>query len=150
MGVSRSLERLFRIRGVEEEQRRRSLDEAQAKLRSLEQERADAGQMEKQGSRREVAGLISGVIADRQAGSVESVAAQRRARVLTTRIAAAENETIERRQAFLQKRVERRQAETLMEEAEARATLESGRRSQRDTDDWYGTRNHRQGADEEI
>ena len=149
MSVSRSLQRLLRIRGVEEEQRRRSLNEAQAKLTSLQHDRADATQQEQQGRRREVAGMISGVIADRQAGMVESVAAQKCARVLAARIAAAENETIERRQAFLEKRVERRQAETLLEEAEAREALESGRRSQRDMDDWYGARTHGQGAAEE-
>jgi len=146
MSVPKALERLLRIRGVEEEQRRRSLDTAVAKLKALEQARHAALQMEKQGRARLSASVISGAIADRQAGLVETEAAQRRARMLAARIVAAEKETIARRQEFLEKRVERRQVETLAEEAHAREDLESGRRSQRSIDDWYGARRGRQGG----
>ena len=44
------------------------------------------------------------------------------------------------RQAFLGKRIERRQAETLIEEAEALESVEAGRRAQRDLDDWFLSR----------
>ena len=40
-------------------------------------------------------------------------------------------------QEFLAKRVERRQAETLIEETEAREAIEADRRNQQSIDDWY-------------
>ena len=138
MSVPKTLERLLRIRAVEEEQRRRSLDAALARQKYLEQARAAALQMEQQGRARVSASVVSGAIADRQAGLVEADAAQRRARMLQARIAAAKKETAAQREEFLSKRVQRRQAETLLEEAQAREDLESGRRSQRTIDDWYG------------
>src|SRR4051794_3941448 len=138
MSVPKGLERLLRIRGVQEEQRRRSLDAAVATQKLLEQARTAALQVEKQGRARVTASVVSGAIADRQGGLVETEAAQRRARILAVRIAAAEKETVAKRQQFLDTRIERRQAETLLEEAQAREDLESGRRSQRIIDDWYG------------
>ena len=146
--MPKPLERLLKIRGAEEEQRRRALQAAEAKLNSLEQARESALEMEKKGRARMVEGLISGAVAERQSGAVESASGQRRARILGAHIAAAENETAASRQAFLEKRIERRQAETLVEEVGAREAMEAGRRGQRDIDDWFGTRNHRQGADE--
>jgi flagellar export protein FliJ len=140
MSMPKGLERLLRIRGVEEEQRRRSLESAAVKLKSLEQAQAAALQMEKQGRARVSASVVSGAIEDRQAGLVETDSAQRRARMLAGRIAAAEQETVARREEFLEKRIERRQAETLVEEAHTREDLESGRRGQRIIDDWYGAR----------
>jgi hypothetical protein len=148
MGVSRSLQRLLRIREVEEEQRRRSLEAAQARLAALHQVRASATQMKKQGRALSVAGMISGVIAERQAGLVETRAAETRARILAARIIAAEDAIVASREAFLEKRIERRQAETLVEEAEARDAIETGRRSQTAIDEWFGTRNHRKAEDE--
>jgi hypothetical protein len=47
------------------------------------------------------------------------------------------------RQEFLGKRVERRQAETLIRETEARDAIEAGRRGQQALDDWYRFRLHR-------
>lgn len=149
MSVSKSLARLVRIRGIEEEQRRLSLESALQKQQMLEQAREAAAQREKQGRASVRASLFSGAIADRQAGLVETDAGQRHARVLNPRIAAVETETMERRQEFLDKRTERRQAETLIEQAEAREELQSDRRSQRGIDDWFGARRHRQAAGEE-
>jgi len=51
------------------------------------------------------------------------------------------------REEFLAKRVERRHAETLIKETEARDTIEAGRRSQQNLDDWFGNRMHRKDAD---
>jgi hypothetical protein len=149
MSGSRSLERLLRIRGVEEEQRRRVLEASEVKLRSLVQNRTAALQTEQTGRRREVAGMISGEITERQAGLVESANAQKRARALAARIVVAEGETAAGRQEFLEKRLERQQAETLVEEATARGAVENRRRSQRDIDDWFGTRNHKDRENDE-
>jgi hypothetical protein len=45
---------------------------------------------------------------------------------------------------YLAKRVERRQAETLIEEAQAQNALDAGRRSQQALDDWFLNRLHRE------
>jgi len=147
--VPKALERLLQIRSLEEERRHRSLDSAVARLKGLEQARRAALGMEKQGRARVSASVVSGTIADRQAGRLESEAAQRRARMLAVHIAEAEKEVVARREEFLGKRIERRQAETLLEEAQAREDVESGRRSQRSIDDWYGARRDRQGEREQ-
>ncbi len=142
MGVSKALRRLLQIRGIEEEQRRLSLETALGELESLTLARQAAGERERQGHALMATGAKSGDIADRQAGLVEADAARRRALVLVPRIVATEFETRERRQEFLDKRVERRQAETLLEETEAADALESERRNQSAIDDLYGVRRH--------
>lgn len=52
-----------------------------------------------------------------------------------------------RREDLLQKRVERRQAETLIQESEAQGTIEAERCSQQALDNWYGSRQYRDGTD---
>jgi flagellar biosynthesis chaperone FliJ len=148
MSLSRSLQKLLRIRGVEEEQRRRALEASEAELGTLVQNAKIARQTEQLGRRREVAGMVSGEITERQAGLVECAGAQKRSRILAARIVVAETETAAGRQAFLEKRVERQQVETLVEQAAAREAVETLRRSQRDVDDWFGTRNHRKTEDD--
>ncbi len=148
MRAPKPLQRLLRVRSLEEEHQRRSLESAMARLKTLEMAREAAFELEKQGLRRQTAGMISGSIADRQAGLVEAESAQRRARALAARIAATEDEVTARRQEYLGKRLERRQAETLVEEAAARDQVESGRRSQQEQDDWYGARARRTAAAE--
>jgi hypothetical protein len=56
---------------------------------------------------------------------------------------------MDRRQEFLSKRVERRQAETLIAETEAREAIVDGRRTQQSFDDWYSSRLYRD-ADKEM
>ena len=146
MGVAKALERLLRIRGLEEEQRRLTLDAAQARLQSLERARDAAVEMGRRA--RSWIAERPGELVDRVAGRVEADAARAHVRVLEPRIAAAEIETVQRRREFLDKRVERRQAATLAEEAAARNELEMERRSQRNTDEWFLGRMRRQPGDE--
>lgn len=149
MSASKGLERLLRIREIEEEQRRLQLESALAKRQTLERARETDAHIEKQGRACVRASVFSGALADRQAGLVEAESARKRVPVLATKIAAADKETIERRREFMEKRVERRQAETMIEQAEARDEVESARRSQRGIDDWFGARRHGQAVDEE-
>jgi hypothetical protein len=74
-------------------------------------------------------------------------AAGRRATALTPKIENAELEVTALRDEFLAKRVERRQAETLLKETEDRDAIEAGRRSQQSLDDWFGNRRHRRDAE---
>lgn len=149
MAVSKALRRLLHIRGIEEEQRRLSLETALGELASLKLARQAAAERERQGHALMETGAQSGEIADRQAGLVEADGAHRRALVLAPRIAVSEFETSERRREFLDKRVERRQAETLLEQTEAADAMESARRSQGAIDDLYGVRRHHLANDSE-
>ena len=149
MSRPKTLERLLHIREIEEEQKRLQLDAALAKLESVERTREAAAEMERQGRTLVAASVVSGEIAERQAGLMETEIARRRARMLAMRIASAQKETIERRHDFIDKRIERRQAETLVARDDTREKLESGRRNQRSVDDWYGARMHRQGSDDQ-
>ena len=82
----------------------------------------------------------TGEVVDRIAGIEESRASARRSSALAVRIAEAQEAVEVLRQAFLAKRVERRQTETLIEETEARDQVETERRGQRDLDDWFLSR----------
>jgi len=88
-------------------------------------------------------------LADRQAGIEEVRTAKRHAELLGPRIESKGEEVAERRQEYLEKRVERRQAETLISETEARDAVESNRRSQQGIDDWYRNRLHRKAGEVE-
>jgi hypothetical protein len=87
--------------------------------------------------------VYNGQLPDRLAGLAETQAASRFQKALTPRIADAESDVSTLRQEFLAKRVERRQAETLIEEIENRDAIEASRRAQQSLDDWYGNGLHR-------
>jgi hypothetical protein len=144
MGVSRTLQRLRRIRDIEEEQYRLKLESALGELHTLERARDSAGARERAGRQLVGASLESGEVADRQAGLVEAAAGKECGRVLARRIVTSEAQANRLREEFLTKRVERRQAETLIEEEKAMEEVESGRRNQRNLDDWFGSRKQRE------
>ena len=144
MAVSKTLERLRRLRDLEEEQHRLALESATGQLRKLEAARHAAGETERAGRALVGASAHTGVLADRQGGLVQAKAAGRRAALLEHQVAHAEAAIQHLRQAFLEKRVERRQAETLVSESEARSAIELNRRSQRALDDWHGSRKQRE------
>ena len=142
MSASKAIERLLHIRALEEEQCRASLESALGEVDALKRAHQAARQSERQGRARVGTSAAAGEIVDRHAALVEMESARRRARQLEPRIAASELEAARRRQEFLAKRVERRQAGTLVEEAETQDEIESSRRSQKAVDDWYGARRH--------
>jgi hypothetical protein len=73
----------------------------------------------------------------------ETRAAGRVALALKPRVWDAEQDVAGLREDYLARRVERRQAETLIEEAETRDAQDSERRSQQGLDDWFRNRLHR-------
>ena len=149
MAVSRSMRRLLRIRNLEEEQGRLELESALGDLRQLEDalkatvERAHRGRVLVGESAR------SGELPDRLAGIEETRAAVRYRDVLAPRIIEAKLDVVALRQEFLERRIERRQAETLIEETEARDAREADRRGQQSLDDWFGSKFHQAGGDAE-
>jgi hypothetical protein len=142
MAVSRALRRLLRVLTIEEEQCRLALESALGELRLFEHALSATTQQARSGRRLVVASAQSGELPDRLAGIEETHAADRRAAVLALRIAEALSNSDALRQVFLAKRVDRRQAETLMSEAEAKEAVITARRTQQGLDDWYLNRLH--------
>ena len=137
MAVSRALRRLFEVRGLEEELSQAALEEALGNLRGLEKELDAAKERERNGRRQVTASAASADVADRIAGLEETRSASRRAAALMLRIAEMEVAVSARRAAFLAKRIERKQAETLIGKTEAADAIVAGRRAQREIDDWF-------------
>jgi flagellar biosynthesis chaperone FliJ len=143
MAASRALRRLLRIREIEEEQRHVAVESAVAELKRLELAQAATAERDRQGRRLLASSAYSGELPDRLAALEESSAARRHSAHLASRIESAQREVENLRHQFLLKRVERRQAETLIGEEEGRVGIEEGRRSQQAIDDWHRFRLHR-------
>ena len=150
MAVSRALRRLLRVLHLEEEESRRALDSSLGELHRLEQSLRAAKNRDRTGRALVQSSAHTGELIDRVAGIEESRAARQRADGLRPNIDSAEQDVTARREEFLSKRVERRQAQTLVEEAEQRDAIVAGRRSQRSLDDWYLNRLHREAAKAEA
>src|SRR5271157_3529620 len=148
MAVSRALRRLLRIRDIQEEQSRLTLESALGELYRLEHALAATIERNRRGRSLVLVSAQTGELTDRLAGLEETRSASLHSAALGPRIDGMEEEVANRRQEFLFKRVERRQGETLIQEAEAQEAIESGRRGQQALDDWYSSRLYRE-ADKE-
>jgi hypothetical protein len=144
MAVSKALLRLLRLRGMEEDRRRMALEAGLRKLRSLENAKDAASARDRQGRELMRSSAASGQLADRISALAESAGGRRQAQALAPLIAVSEVEGFRLRQEFAEKRTERRQAETLVEETLDLDLVESERRSQQALDDWYGSRRFRE------
>ena len=145
MAVSRAMRRLLRIRDLEEEQARLALESGLVELSRLEQALAATADRDRGGRRLVTESVRTAELTDRLAGLEETRAAHRLAGLLEPRIADTEQGVALLREQYLASRVERRQAETLIQEAEARDGLDEDRRSQQALDDWFRNRKHRAG-----
>jgi hypothetical protein len=143
VAVSRGLRRLLRIRELEEEQNRLALESAVGELHRLEHALVMTAERNREGRRLVAASTKTGELVDRLAGLQETRAAEHHSQVLAPRIASAETNVSALRREFLIKRVERRQAETLIREDEAKDAVEESRRSQQAIDDWHRMQLHR-------
>jgi hypothetical protein len=137
MGFPKLIERILRIRQLEEGESRRALEVALAELAQLELALRSSQQRERAGRGLVSASAQSGEIADRIAGIEESRSASRRAVALSLRIQSAEASVANLRRDYVEKRTSRLQAETLAETERARVAATNLRRSQRALDDWY-------------
>jgi len=147
MPASPALRRLLRIREIEEEQSRLALESALGELHRQERALAATSERERRGRRLIEASVSTGELPDRLAGLEEVRLAARRAGLLAPRIEEAAGGVAELQQEFLGKRVERRQAETLIREIEARDAVEAARHSQQSIDDWFRSRKYREAAE---
>ena len=137
MAASSSLRRLRSIRQVEEEQLQAAMELAVAEMLRLKTALKETRERVMQARLLVVSGVQTGEFLDRIAGLEEVRAADRWAEVLKRRIDSAKNRVQKTRQEFLDKRIERRQAETVCEAMQARDTAEASRKSQLALDDWY-------------
>jgi hypothetical protein len=144
MAVARVLKRLLRVRDLEEEQSRIALESAVGNLGRLQNAQAGAVERDRRGRRLVLSSADSGALPDRLAGLEETHSSERIALALAPQIAGAQKNVTQLREEYLAKRVERRQAETLIDEARARDALDSKRRSQQGLDDWFLNRLHRE------
>jgi hypothetical protein len=134
------MRRLLQVLEIQEEECRAAMELARAELERMEQALTQSRERERGGRRLVAASAATGEVTDRIAGLEETRAGKRIAAALAPRIVEAEAEVNERRREFLDKRIERRQTETLIQEAEAEDEIEAGRRAQRELDDWFLTR----------
>jgi flagellar biosynthesis chaperone FliJ len=146
MAVSRALRRLLRIRNLEEEQSRLVLESALGELGRLEHALTATSVRGRRGRRLVEESARTGQLPDRLAGLEETRSAIRHAGALGPRIEAAGDDVTALRREFMAKRVERRQAETLIRETEAEEAIVASRRGQQALDDWHGSRLYREGA----
>jgi hypothetical protein len=142
MAGSRALRRLLRVRELQEEQSRLALESSQAELNRLEDALKTTENRDRSGRRLLDASVGTGELPDRLSGLEESRTAARIAAVLAPRIGAKKMEVNTRREEFLVVRVARKQAESLIADAEIADAVEAGRRGQNTLDDWYSSRMH--------
>jgi flagellar export protein FliJ len=142
VAISDSLRRLLHIRTLEEEQRKLALDSALAELHRLEGALGATRARERAGRSRIALSSRSGDAADRIAGLVECESARHRAQILEARISETTQRIGRSRDEYLAKRVERRQVETVIQEARSAQDAETARREQQGVDEWFSARHH--------
>jgi hypothetical protein len=150
VAVSDSLRRLLHIRTLEEEQRKIALDAALAELHRLENALTAMRARERSGRDHVALSSRSCDATDRIAAIVECESARHGAEIIEARIPEAALRVSSAREEYLQKRVERRQVETVIEETRAALDAEAARRAQQGTDEWFSTRRHAHSANRQT
>jgi hypothetical protein len=144
---------MLRVLELEEEQQRIALESARGELARIEQSQEAAKQREQRGRRLIAAGIQTGEIRDRLAGATERNAGARHAAALESKVADQKTEVSAQHERFLTKRVERRQAETLIRGAESEHARVAERRIQQSLDESHLNRvceNDREPAQQPI
>lgn len=140
MAVSRSLRRLLQLRQAEEEHRKAQLHLAILELSKLQYSLRLAYAQAQRGRALLAESIRTGDMEGRLSGMNEIDGAERRAHFVSAEIRAMEIAVEKLRGEFLAKRMERRQAGSLVESAMVREDLDQKRRSQTALDDWFQTR----------
>jgi flagellar biosynthesis chaperone FliJ len=138
--VSRGLRRLLQLRLLEEEQSRVALEAAVGELQRLEEGVARAIEQSRHSRQLIRKAIQSDNLPDRLAGLEVGYAATRQSHSFSAAVGPSLQAVNLLREKYQEVRVERRQVETLVQEAEAAAALRADRSSQQFADDWYGSR----------
>ena len=148
MAVSRGLRRLYELRQIEELQKASLFELAVAELGQLKNALEVAHSRQGNGRTLVTRSVMTGETQDRLYGLEEIAAAVRISAVLESRLRSA-TEKVERiRSEFLNKRLERRQAETLLQSALDREADLAQRKMQLSLDEW--TRLRRRGERTDV
>jgi len=140
MGTARGLNRLLRLRRVEEELSGLELEASVRTLRHIEEAVEAIRERQAVGRRGFVAAVQRGDAVER-AGELVAMEAAAIARAgLEPRIQEADAETERLRADFLLRRAGRRQVEALIDVARREAASKDLHRAQQRLDDWYGNR----------
>lgn len=142
MPTAHALERLLQVRQLEEEQHKLALESELAEAHRLENALHAARSRERAGRECFRQSAASNDPAERVAALVESEAGHHQSELLTRSIAACGQNIVKLRDAYLAKRVERRQVETVIREADAAASIERARKQQQYLDQQFGNRRH--------
>ena len=150
MQRSSAIRRLLRIRALEEEQSRLVLEAAEGELKRLESALASARQSERQGRELVTRSVNDDEPIGRIAGVEQMHACGQAAAWIADRTPQAEAEAQTQRHAFVEKRIQRRQAESLHEAAVSQSLLQEEKRMQQAQDEWHLMRSRasRQSADD--
>jgi flagellar export protein FliJ len=141
VSASRSLRRLLELRRAEEEHRKAQLQLAIGELSRLELSLRSARAQTQRGRALLAESIRTGDTEGRLTGMHEVEGSERRVHLLSARVRSLEAAVEKLRGDLLAKRLERRQAGSLVESAMAREDLERRRRSQLALDDWFQTQN---------
>jgi flagellar biosynthesis chaperone FliJ len=142
MAVSRTLERLLRIRHLEEEQNHQALASAITELRALEHALLETTIRHRQGRSAVSESINCDDPVGRQAGLIEIRNARRLSTVLKRCVAASTARADEVRARWIGKRVERKQVETLLLAAKVQDRVEEAHHAQQTFDQWYLVRRY--------
>ena len=140
MAISRALLRLLHVLHLEEEQARLALENILAELHHLEKALMSTEERKQLGRTMVAESAQSGDLLDRIAGLEESRLAASAAEFLTQAVDTVHAHVVESREEFLSVRIEHRQVETLIQEAEEQEELVSAHRAQQELDEWHRTR----------
>jgi hypothetical protein len=146
MPVSIALRRLLQVRKLEEEQDKAALESALGDVRRVENALRAAQARDRAGRASIASGAPSADPADRIAGMVETEAARRSIQVLAQRASAATARAAALREEYLARRVERRQVDTVIREAEELEMVDRARTQQQNVDECFGVRRHARAA----
>lgn len=147
MPISLALRRLLRIRELEEEQSRIALETALGEMNRLKAALLGTAQRGQAARRLFASSVQSENPMDRVACLHEMRAADNHTGALSRKLATAAPEVARLQERFLATRVQRKQAESVIKECDARAESEEERRNQRDLDDLSRTRSTRKSED---
>lgn len=140
MSVAPTLIRLQSIRRAEEQQCRTMLDAAAAELDKFREMLASLKERLRRSRALITASVRTGVVEDRLAALGEDVLLGSLTRVLAAKIVDAEQCVLQARSQLLDKRIERRQVETLLEAVRLQAGIDESRKSQSAMDEWFRAR----------
>ncbi|MFZ1011869.1 MAG: hypothetical protein WAN28_00890, partial [Terracidiphilus sp.] len=134
------LRRLLGIRELLEEQEQAALVAARAELSRLGNALEAATTHARHGRALVNASLQTGDVPDRLAGLAETQSAERVARVVIDALDGAQRKVDEQEHKYLFRRVERRQAEAMVQTADAAEARQVLRRAQQALDEWFRSR----------